>query len=69
MEKEFFDLIKDPEFCRKAEEKSLAREITIMKMTDISNAQRAAKARGDDDEVARLQIDVDKIMIELQRLR
>ena len=40
-----------------------------MKMTDITNAQRAAKARGDGDEVARLQIDIDKIMIELQQLR
>ena len=68
MDKEFFELIKDTEYCKQAEKESLLREITLRKMTAITNSQDAARARGDHPEVARLQLEVDKILVELRRL-
>ena len=68
MEEEFFRLIQDPEFCRKAEEESMLREITIMKLTSTQNAYGAAKIKSDTIEMARLQKEIDAIQVELKQL-
>ncbi len=68
MDDEFFRLIKDPEFCRKAEEKADLRMITIMKLTDTRNAYNVAKTNGDSVAMEQLQKEIDTKQAELKKL-
>ncbi len=68
MEEEFFKLIQDPDFCRNAEDESLLQEITLRKLGSLYNGYDAAKAKGDEEEMMRLQKEIDAKQAELKKL-
>lgn len=69
MDDEFFRLIKDPEFCKKAEDESLMYEITARKLGVAENKYIVAVAKNDSIAMEQLQKEIGELSDQLKALR